>query len=74
MLAYSLQVRLAVPRQDTGPYQTMALTQVQACTGVASWSWITPADTAVDLRLGRWSSCGGSGSSEAQGDDLRGLD
>lgn len=43
-------------------------------TGVASWSWITPADTAVDLRLSRWSSCGGVGSSEAQGDDLWGLD
>lgn len=45
MLAYSLQVRLSVPRQDTGSYQTMALTQVRASTGVASWSWITPADT-----------------------------
>lgn len=72
MLAYSLQVRLAVPRQNTGPYQTMALTQVQPSTGVASWSWITPADTL--LLTSDWSSCGGVGSSEAQGDDLRGLD
>jgi hypothetical protein len=75
MLAHSLQVRLTVPWQDTGPHQTVDSDSgtIMYCT--ASWPWVTPADALLltsDSVVAQ--AVGALGQARLKGDDLRGLD